>query len=104
MFKIKSFKVELKHLVTAVSALGMLAGFVISICSKKKAAACVTFFASFAAFLAGVGMEAGEAFFRELVKGWRRDGLEIEVETDPENEETEETTEEDETAPAVDEQ
>ena len=39
MFKIKSFKVELKHLVTAVSALGMLAGFVISICSKKKAAA-----------------------------------------------------------------
>ena len=88
MFKIKSFKVELKHLVTAVSALGMLAGFVISICSKKKAAACVTFFASFAAFLAGVGMEAGVVPTPPCCRK-----LEIEVETDPENEETEETTE-----------
>ena len=91
MFKIKSFKVELKHLVTAVSALGMLAGFVISICSKKKAAACVTFFASFAAFLAGVGMEAGVVPTPPCCRK-----LEIE--------ETEETAEEDETAPAVDEQ
>ena len=99
MFKIKSFKVELKHLVTAVSALGMLAGFVISICSKKKAAACVTFFASFAAFLAGVGMEAGVGPTPPCCRK-----LEIEVETDPEDEETEETAEEDEIAPAVDEQ
>lgn len=68
MFKIKSFKVELKHLVTAVSALGMLAGFVISICSKKKAAACVTFFCLLRRFSGRSGHGSGRSAHAALLQ------------------------------------
>ena len=59
MFKIKNFKVEFKHLLTVVSAFGMVAGFIVALCSKKKATACAAFFASFAGLVAGLGMESG---------------------------------------------
>ena len=59
MFKIKNFKIEFKHLLTAVSAIGMVAGFIVALCGKKKTAACAGFFASFAGLIAGLGMEAG---------------------------------------------
>ena len=60
MFKIKNFKVEFKHLLTAVSIVGIVASFVVALCSgKKKAAACAAFIASFAGLIAGLGMETG---------------------------------------------
>ena len=59
MFKGKNFKIEFKHLLTVVSAVGMVAGFIVALCSKKKAAACAAFFASFAGLIAGLGMESG---------------------------------------------
>lgn len=59
MFKLKNFKIEFKHLLTVVAAVGMVAGFIAALCSKKKAAACAAFFASFAALIAGLGMETG---------------------------------------------
>ena len=59
MSKLKNIKIEFKHLLTIVSAIGMVAGFIAALCSKKKASACVAFFASFAGLVAGLGMEEG---------------------------------------------
>ena len=59
MSKFKNLKIEFKHLLTAVAALGMTAGFIAALFSKKKATACVAFFASLAGLAAGIGMEAG---------------------------------------------
>lgn len=77
MFKIKKYKVEFKHFLTAVSALGVLASFTASLASKKKTASCVSFFLFFLGLVAGSGMEAGlikePACFKKL---------EIEIEDD----------------------
>ena len=84
MFKIKNFKVEFKHLLIAVSAIGMAAGFIVSLCSKKKTAAFAAFLASFAGLIAGLGMESG------LVpepKACKR--LEIELDAEEEGEDSE---------------
>ncbi len=86
MFKIKNFKVEIKHLLMAVSAIGMLTGFILSVCSKKKTAPIIVFVTSFASFLAGFGMEAG------LVPAPSAKKMEIEV--DPEESDEDEGTDE----------
>ena len=59
MSKLKNIKIEFKQLLTVVSAIGMVAGFIAALFSKKKATACVAFFASFAGLVAGLGMQEG---------------------------------------------
>ncbi len=80
MFKIKNFKIEIKHLVVAVSALGMLVGFLLSLCAKKKTVGGITFFASLLGLAAGVGMEAGVLPEPKCMKD-----VEIEILDDEEN-------------------
>ena len=58
MKNLKKCKIEFKHLLTGISALGMLAGFLLSLGTKKKGGAIGLFVASFAGLLAGVGMQA----------------------------------------------
>ena len=85
MFKLKYFKIEFKHLLTFVSALGMVAGFIVALFSKKKAAACVAFFASFAGLVAGLGMESGVVPTPSCC-----DGLEVELFGDDDDEDLDE--------------
>ncbi len=79
MFKIKNFKVELKDLLTSVSALGVLTGFILSLCTKKKTAPAIVFVLSFAGLIAGLGMESGLIPTPPCCKK-----LDIDVEADPE--------------------
>lgn len=58
MKNLKKCKIEFKHLLTGISALGMLAGFLLSLGTKKKGGAIGLFVTSFAGLLAGVGMQA----------------------------------------------
>lgn len=82
MFKIKNFKVEFKHLLTVASALGMVAGFIVSLCSRKKALSATLFFTSLAGFVTGMGMEAGVVPTPAVCKK-----LEIEIEPEEDAEE-----------------
>ena len=59
MSKLKNFKVSFKHLLMAVSLLGLVGGFIGALFSKKKAASTAAFFVSFAGLIAGLGMDQG---------------------------------------------
>ena len=83
MFKVKNFKVELKHLVTAVSAIGMLVSFIFSLCTEKKTPSAVCFFLSFAGLVTGMCMEAGVVPTPKVCK-------KLEIDIEPETEETQE--------------
>ena len=83
MRNLKKCKIEFKHLLTGISALGMLAGFLLSLGSKKKSGAIGLFVTSFAGLLAGVGMQANlipePEFCKELeieIGDEEEDGLE----------------------------
>ena len=54
--KFKHAKLELQHIVTLGSALGMVGAFVWSLLDKKKTGSIILFVTSFFGFLAGLGM------------------------------------------------
>ncbi len=87
MFKIKNFKVELKHLLTVVSAIGMLVSFIISLCSEKKTSSAVCFFFSFAGLVTGMCMEAGVIHTPKVCQ-------KLEIDIEPETEEVSENEDE----------
>ena len=60
MKKLKTLKMELHHIITLVSALGMLGSFIWALFdNKRKAGQIALFGASFAGLFAGLGMQAG---------------------------------------------
>ena len=79
MLKIKNFRIAVKHLITAVSALGVLVGFILSLSCKKKTAPLIVFLTSFASLAAGIGMEMDLIPEPQCFKT-------LEVEIDPEDE------------------
>lgn len=74
--KFKHAKLELQHLITLGSALGMVGAFIWSLFDKKKTGSIILFVTSFLGFLAGLGM------ILEIIPTPKKKKLEISLEED----------------------
>ena len=77
MLKIKNLKIAVRHIVTALSALGVFVGFLLALGGKRKTAPLLVFLTSFAGLLAGIGMETKIIPEPQFLKS-----LEIEIDPD----------------------
>ncbi len=85
MKKLKTLKMELHHIITLISALGMLGSFIWALFDDKRKAGQIALFGTcFVGLLAGLGMQEGI-----IPKPCKK----LEVELEPEEEEIEEETE-----------